>query len=170
MSSVASLPQPCLITSREVNYAKRPNTCSRPCALEEGRRKNTRNLAAPKTHHKIHSSPATAITSRRRGLAPLSTNNKERAVAYQACRDSFGAATGTAYPPKTLPQYTSPHRVHRHKVSAKTYQASSLPPPAETRVSDIGATSMYRFSFRCSRPTRTNSKSDRAGPNVTVPL
>ena len=119
MSSVASLPQPCLITSREVNYAKRPNTCSRPCALEEGRRKNTRNLAAPKTHHKIHSSPATAITSRRRGLAPLSTNNKERAVAYQACRDSFGAATGTAYPPKTLPHYTSTRRVHRNKVSAQ---------------------------------------------------
>ena len=30
------------------------------------KRKNTRNLAAPKTHHEIHGSPATATTSRRR--------------------------------------------------------------------------------------------------------
>ena len=61
--SVASLPQPCLITSREVNEARRPHTCSRPCAVEE---EKTLNPAAPKTHHEIHSSPVTATTSRRR--------------------------------------------------------------------------------------------------------
>ena len=52
------------ITSREVNEAKRPHTCSRPCAFEEKKRKK-RNPAAPKTHHEIHSSPATATTPRR---------------------------------------------------------------------------------------------------------
>ena len=34
----------------------------------------------------------------------------------------------------------------------------------------MGARSMYQFPFRCSRPTRSDSKSERAGPNVTVPL
>ena len=32
---------------------------------------------------------------------------------------SFGAATGTTYSPKTLPQYTSPHRVHRNKATGE---------------------------------------------------
>ena len=54
-------------TCREVNEARRPYTCSRPCAFEEKKTKTkTRNPAAPKTHHEIHSSPATATTSRRR--------------------------------------------------------------------------------------------------------
>ena len=67
MASVASLPRPCLITSREVNEARRPHTCSRPCAFEEKKTgKKRRNPAAPTTHHEIHSSPATATTSRRR--------------------------------------------------------------------------------------------------------
>ena len=56
-----------VLTSVEVNEARRPHTCSRPCAFEEKHKnKKTRNPAAPKTHHEIHSSPATATTSRRR--------------------------------------------------------------------------------------------------------
>ena len=54
-------------TSREVNEARRPHTCRRPCAFEEKQtKKKTRNPAAPKTHHEIHSTLATATTSRRR--------------------------------------------------------------------------------------------------------
>ena len=66
-TSVASLPRPCLITSREVNEARPPHACSRPCAFEEKKRKkkNAKNSALPKTHHESHSSPATATTSRR---------------------------------------------------------------------------------------------------------
>ena len=51
-------------TSREVNEARRPHTCRRPCVFEE--EKKTKKSAPPKTHHDIHSSPATATTSRRR--------------------------------------------------------------------------------------------------------
>ena len=56
----------CIYASREVNEARRPHTCSRPCAFEEKKRKKTRNLASSETHHEIHSSPATAIISRLR--------------------------------------------------------------------------------------------------------
>ena len=52
--------------SREVIEARRPHTWSRRCALEEKKEKKTRNPAEPKTHHEIHSSPATATTPRRR--------------------------------------------------------------------------------------------------------
>ena len=54
-----------IYSSREVNAARRLHACSRPCALEE---KNTKNPAAPRTHHEIHSNPATGTTSRRRGM------------------------------------------------------------------------------------------------------
>ena len=64
MSSVASLPRPCLIISREANEARRPYTCSRPCAFEE--KKNRKNPAPPQTRHEIHSRPATTTNSRRR--------------------------------------------------------------------------------------------------------
>ena len=66
-ASVSSLPRPCLITSREVNKARRPHTCSRPCAFEKKKssKKKTKNPAPPETHHEIYSSPATATTSRR---------------------------------------------------------------------------------------------------------
>jgi len=49
--------------SREVNEARRPHTCRRPCAFEE--KKNTKKSAPPKTHHESHSSPATTTASRR---------------------------------------------------------------------------------------------------------
>ena len=53
-------------TSREVNEAKRPHTCSRPRVFEEKKNeRKTKKSAAPKTHHGIHSSPATATTWRR---------------------------------------------------------------------------------------------------------
>ena len=48
-------------TSRDVNEARRPRTCSRPCAFEEKqnrKKENTKKSAPPKTHHEIHSSPA----------------------------------------------------------------------------------------------------------------
>ena len=41
-SSVASLPRPCPITSREVNEARRPHTCSRPCAFEQKKNEKKR--------------------------------------------------------------------------------------------------------------------------------
>ena len=55
-------------TSREVNAARRPHTCSRPCAFEEKKNRKTKikkKFAPPKTQHEIHSSTATATTSRR---------------------------------------------------------------------------------------------------------
>ena len=51
-------------TSREVSKARRPHTCSRRSKKKNEKRK--RNPAAPKALHEIHSSPATATTSRRR--------------------------------------------------------------------------------------------------------
>ena len=55
-------------TGREVNEARGPHTCSRPCAFEgKKNRKITRTkIVPPKTHHEIYSSPATATNSRRR--------------------------------------------------------------------------------------------------------
>ena len=55
------------VTSREVNESRRPHTCSTPCAFEEKKtlEKNTKTYAPPKIHYEIHSSPATATTSRR---------------------------------------------------------------------------------------------------------
>ena len=53
-----------LITSTEVNEARRPHTFRRSCAFEE--KKNGEKSAATKTHHEIHLTPETAITSRRR--------------------------------------------------------------------------------------------------------
>ena len=45
MASVALLPRPNLTTtSREVNEARRPHTCSRPCAFKEKRRKKSTKL------------------------------------------------------------------------------------------------------------------------------
>ena len=69
-ASVASLLRPCLTTSREVNEARWPHTCSRPCAFKEKKpkKKKKKKSAATKTHHEIHSSPATATTSRRRAM------------------------------------------------------------------------------------------------------
>ena len=56
-------------TRREVHEARWPRTCSRPCAFEgqknEQKKQNKKN-APPKTHHEIHSRPATATNSRRR--------------------------------------------------------------------------------------------------------
>ena len=50
----------------EVNGARPPHTCSRPFAFEKKTQTQTRNSAASETHHEFHSSPTTAITSRRR--------------------------------------------------------------------------------------------------------
>ena len=54
--------------SREVNEARRPHTCSRPCVRrkKKAEKKTRKNPAAPKTHHDSHSNPATATISRRR--------------------------------------------------------------------------------------------------------
>ena len=60
----------CQCTSREVNEARGPHTCSRPCAFKEKKNRkthtHTHKSAPPKTHHEVHNSPATATTSRRR--------------------------------------------------------------------------------------------------------
>ena len=54
-------------TSREVNEARGPHTCSRPCAFEEKKsKKKEEKLCPTETHHETHISPATATTSRRR--------------------------------------------------------------------------------------------------------
>ena len=55
-------------TSQEVNGARRPHTCSRPCAFDEKnkrKKKNHKKSAPPKAHHESQSSPATATISRR---------------------------------------------------------------------------------------------------------
>ena len=59
------------ITSREVNEARRPQTCSRPCAFEEKKKSNKKSRKSPpppKTHREIHGNPATATTSRQRAM------------------------------------------------------------------------------------------------------
>ena len=62
------------LTSREVNEARWPHTCSR---------NYTEKSAPPKTRHEIHSSPATATNSRRRA-----TKHVSRASPYSpACLD-----------------------------------------------------------------------------------
>ena len=63
-------------TSREVHEARLPRTCSRPCAFEVKKtKKKTKSHQTLKKHTTkyIHSSPATATTSRRRAVkhAPL---------------------------------------------------------------------------------------------------
>ena len=55
-SSVASLPRPFLIISREVNEARRPHTCSRSCASEG--KKNEK-----KKHEKMRRTPNTPRNS-----------------------------------------------------------------------------------------------------------
>ena len=55
-------------TSREVHEVRLPRTCSRPCAFEAKKtKKKTKSHQALKKHTTkyIHSSPATATTSRR---------------------------------------------------------------------------------------------------------
>ena len=58
-------------TSREEHEARRPHTCSRPCAFEVKTTKK-KNKIPPDTKKRttkyIHSSPATATTSRRRAV------------------------------------------------------------------------------------------------------
>ena len=69
MASVASLPPPCLITSREVHEARLPRTCNRPFAFEEKKKKTKSHQTLKKhTTKYIHSSPAPATTSRRRAV------------------------------------------------------------------------------------------------------
>ena len=53
---------------RDRNEARRPHTCSRPCAFEERKTKKGTKSRAPKTHHEIYISAATASTSRRRAI------------------------------------------------------------------------------------------------------
>ena len=69
---VASLPRPCLITSREVHEARLPRTCSTPCVFElkKNEKKKTKSHQTQKKHTTkyIHSSPATATTSRWRAV------------------------------------------------------------------------------------------------------
>ena len=59
-------------TSREVLEARLPRTCSRPCTFEvkKNEKKNTKSHQTLKKHTTkySHSSPATATTSRRRGV------------------------------------------------------------------------------------------------------
>ena len=45
--NVASLSRPCLNTSRKVNKARWPRTCSRPCAFEEKKRKRKTKKERP---------------------------------------------------------------------------------------------------------------------------
>ena len=58
-------------TGREVNEARWPHTCSRPCAFEEKQnreKKITEKSAPPKTRHESHNSPATEGNSRRHAM------------------------------------------------------------------------------------------------------
>ena len=51
-----------------MNEARWPHACSRPCTFEEKKieKKTQKKIRPPKTHHEIHSSPATASNSRQR--------------------------------------------------------------------------------------------------------
>ena len=52
----------------EVNEARGPHTCSRPCAFEVKKTKNKRNPTTLITQHEIHRGPATATSSKRRAM------------------------------------------------------------------------------------------------------
>ena len=67
-------------TNREVSEARRPHTCSKPCAFEEKNKiekKNRKNPAPPKTHHETHIKPATATNS-----TQIATNRASRVSPY----------------------------------------------------------------------------------------
>ena len=51
------------LPSKEVNDARQPHTCRQAVCVRRKTEK-TPSPAAPKTHHEIHSSPATVTTSR----------------------------------------------------------------------------------------------------------
>ena len=55
---VSSLPRPFLITSRDVNEARRPHTCCRPCAFEEQKSNKTKTIK--NTHCPKHNTISTA--------------------------------------------------------------------------------------------------------------
>ena len=59
-------------TSREVFEARRSHTCSRPCAFDEKKRAPLPKSRRTQNTHEIHSSPATATTSRRRATIHVS--------------------------------------------------------------------------------------------------
>ena len=63
MKRLSDLTKDSLICSRGLIEERGPHTCSRPCALEK-KKKHKINHDARKTHHEIHSSPVTAITSK----------------------------------------------------------------------------------------------------------
>ena len=88
-ASVALLPRPCLITSREVHEASLPRTCSRPCAFEvkKTKREDTKSHQTLKKHTMkyIHSSPSTATTSRRRA-----TKQVQRVSSYSLASIDLG--------------------------------------------------------------------------------
>ena len=55
---VSSLPRPFLITSRDLNEARRPHTCCRPCAFEEQKSNKTKTIK--NTHCPKHNTISTA--------------------------------------------------------------------------------------------------------------
>ena len=101
---------PLIYTRREVNEARRPRTCSRPCAFEEKENgKKTRNPAAPKTHDEIHRNLATATTTRRRATKLVS-----RVSLYSpASIDPWFVETGLVQVSQSV--YTT-NVTHRHKL------------------------------------------------------
>ena len=77
-TSVASLSRLCLITSREVNEARRPHTWSRPCAFEENKSKE----------HEIppHPKHTTKSTAARRPRPPRDGVRRDASIPYSpAC-------------------------------------------------------------------------------------
>ena len=69
------------------------------------RKKNPRNLAAPKTHHEIHSSPATATTSRRRAMkhvprAALAISKNHECYILRIYRQTDEQNNGALYTPR----------------------------------------------------------------------
>ena len=78
--------------SRYLNEARRPHTCSRPCAFEEKKtKKKTRKIPPlPKTHHGIASSPANATHSRRRATKHVShalVHTRPRFHRFRVCEN-----------------------------------------------------------------------------------
>ena len=160
-----------LITAREVNEARRPHTCSSPCAFEEKKKekKKTRNPAAPKTHCEIHRSPATATTSRRRatkhvsrvspyspastdpgfveiGLVQLSQSVKNTNVAHTQTDGQTDYNNGTL----CAPRYEEAFLRYR----LKTTSVASLPRPCLIMIYDMKA---YRYRKKHTRYGYTNT-------------
>ena len=88
------------------------------------RKTKTRNPVAPKTHHEIHSSPATATTSRRRATKPV-----PRVSSYSpASRDPGFVDIGLVQLSQSVKTMNVKHtHIHRQTTAIKQWHPVRIP-------------------------------------------